>query len=34
MSHIVIKRTSAYNECETCGGGSDDGGEITIDELS
>lgn len=31
MAHIKIVRTSDYSDCETCGGGFDDGGSIFID---
>ena len=31
MSHIKIVRTSDWYDCETCGGGSDDGGSIFVD---
>lgn len=33
MVHIIIERTMDYNSCETCGGGSDEGGSIWVDEV-
>lgn len=33
MAHVkIIRTTDYYMDCETCGGGSDDGGSIFIDE--
>ena len=31
MSKIVIQVMSDWNDCEQCGGGTEDGGVITID---
>ena len=33
MSKIKIERMSDWNDCEQCGGGSEDGGRVIIDDV-
>ena len=34
MAHITIKLLEDWNDCETCGGGTEYGGVVTVDGLT